>query len=395
MRDLLAIIGLALASCFAVGLLGTALLYLVRRKSLRYQLTIAILLPVLAVVATVMINVRLMFASGHDSAVILIALATALILAVLGAWLVTRRIVRASREVGAGLDQLVADTSQGMPNPLPGGPSHAAGVPQELAKVIDDLSDTRRTLAESRARERAAEQSRRQLVTFMSHDLRTPLAGLTALAEGLEDGVIADVPRALSQLRSTVSRLSVLVDDLFALSRVQGPDTCKPFMPVTVTELVSDVVSEAAASAAANGVQLNTDLPGDDRLAVSGSADDLARALTNLLTNAVRHTCPGCTVRLEAGRTKDAEVLVAVVDECGGIPEGDLGRVFDPGWRGMPSRKADGGAGLGLAIARAVVESHKGSISARNVAGWLPVRYRPAGPAQPQWSGMSTSLPRT
>ena len=385
MRDLLAIIGLALASCFAVGLLGTALLYLVRRKSLRYQLTIAILLPVLAVVATVMINVRLMFASGHDSAVILIALATALILAVLGAWLVTRRIVRASREVGAGLDQLVADTSQGMPNPLPGGQSHAAGVPQELAKVIDDLSDTRRTLAESRARERAAEQSRRQLVTFMSHDLRTPLAGLTALAEGLEDGVIADVPRALSQLRSTVSRMSVLVDDLFALSRVQGPDTSKPFMPVSVTELVSDVVSEAAASAAANGVQLNTDLPGDDRLAVSGSADDLARALTNLLMNAVRHTCPGGTVRLEAGRTKDAEVLVAVVDECGGIPEGDLGRVFDPGWRGMPSRKADGGAGLGLAIARAVVESHKGSISARNVAGGC--RFDIALPAQPNLSG--------
>lgn len=386
MSDLLAIIGLALASCSAVGLLGGALLYLVRRKSLRYQLTIAILLPVLAVVATVMINVRLMFASGHDSAVILIALATALILAVLGAWLVTRRIVRASREVGVGLDQLVADTSEGMPNPLPSGQSNTAGAPQELAKVLDDLSDTRRTLAESRARERAAEQSRRQLVTFMSHDLRTPLAGLTALAEGLEDGVIADVPRALSQFRSTVSRMSVLVDDLFALSRVQGPDASKPLMPVSVTELVSDIVSEAAASAAANGVQLSTDLPDDDRLAVSGSADDLARAVTNLVTNAVRHTCSGGTVRLEASRTKDAEVVVAVIDECGGIPEGDLGRVFDAGWRGTPSRsKAHGGAGLGLAIALAVVESHNGSISARNVAGGC--RFDIALPAQPSVSG--------
>jgi signal transduction histidine kinase len=384
--DLLAVISLALASCFAVGLLGTALLYLVRRRSLRYQLTIAILLPVLAVVATVMINVRLMFASGHDSAVILIALATALMLAVLGAWLVTRRIVRASREVGAGLDQLVADTSEGMPNSLAGGQSNAAGAPQELAKVLNDLSDTRRTLAESRARERAAEQSRRQLVTFMSHDLRTPLAGLTALAEGLEDGVIADVPRALSQVRSTVSRMSVLVDDLFALSRVQGPDASKPSMPVSVTELVSDIVSEAAASAAANGVQLSTDLPDDDRLAVSGSADDLARALTNLVTNAVRHTCSGGTVRLEASRTKAAEVLVAVIDECGGIPEGDLGRVFDAGWRGTPSRsKAHGGAGLGLAIALAVVESHNGSISARNVAGGC--RFDIALPAQPSLSG--------
>jgi signal transduction histidine kinase len=384
-NDFPAIVGLALGTCLAVGLLGTALLHLVRRKSLRYQLTIAILLPVIAVVATVMINVRLMFASGHDSAVILIALSTALILAALGGWLVMRRIVRASREVGAGLDQLLADTSEGPPHSPPGGQTNPPEVPQELAKVIDDLADTRRTLAQSRARERAVEESRRELVTFMSHDLRTPLAGLRALAEGLEDGVIADVPRALSQLRSTVWRMSVLVDDLFALARVQGPDSAKPRMPVSVTELVSDVASEASASAMANDVQLRTDLPADDRLAVLGSADDLARALDNLVANAVRHTRAGGTVRLEGGRGKDAEVLVAVIDQCGGIPEGDLARVFDAGWRGNPSRsKEDGGAGLGLAIARAVVESHNGSITVHNVPGGC--RFDVALPAQPSLS---------
>ena len=384
MNDLLAIVGLALATCLAVGLLGTALLYLVRRKSLRYQLTIAILLPVIAVVATVMINVRLMFASGHDSAVILIALSTALILAALGAWLVMRRIVRASHEVGAGLDQLVADTSEGATHSLPAVQTNPAEVPRELAKVIDDLADTRRTLAQSRARERAAEESRRELVTFMSHDLRTPLAGLRALAEGLEDGVITDVPRALSQLRSTVWRMSVLVDDLFALARVQGPDSAKPRMPVSVTELVSDIASEAAASAVANDVQLHTDLPVDDRLAVLGSADDLARALDNLVANAVRHTHAGGTVRLKGSRGTD-EVLVAVVDECGGIPESDLARVFDAGWRGNPSRSnEDGGAGLGLAIARAVVESHSGRIAVHNLPGGC--RFDVVLPAQPSLS---------
>jgi hypothetical protein len=110
-KDLLAIIALAVCTCLAVGLVGAAALHLVRRKSLRYQLTIATLLPVLAVVATVMINVRLMFISGHDSTVILIGLVTAVLLAVLGAWLVLRRITRASRQVGVGLQQLVADTS--------------------------------------------------------------------------------------------------------------------------------------------------------------------------------------------------------------------------------------------------------------------------------------------
>jgi len=325
---------------------------------------------VLAVVATVMINVRLMFISGHDSTVILIGLVTAVLLAVLGAWLVLRRITRASRQVGVGLQQLVADTSLTHDGTDPDQDSLAgrtAAAPQELAAVIRDLAETRRTLAESRARERAAEQSRRELVSFMSHDLRTPLAGLRALAEGLEDGVISDVPRALSHLRSTVGRMTGLVDDLFALSRVQG-GPAKPQSLVSLTELISDVASESAATAAAQGVLLTADLPPDDRLAVRGSADDLARALANLVTNAIRHTEAGGDVRLAAGR-EDGQIRVAVTDGCGGIPEESLDRVFEAGWRGTPSRGDDGGAGLGLAITRGVVESHDGRIAVRNVEG--------------------------
>jgi signal transduction histidine kinase len=201
----------------------------------------------------------------------------------------------------------------------------------------------------------------------MSHDLRTPLAGLRALAEGLEDGVISDVPRALSHLRSTVGRMTGLVDDLFALSRVQG-GPAKPQSLVSLTELISDVASESAATAAAQGVLLTADLPLDDRLAVRGSADDLARALANLVTNAIRHTEAGGDVRLAAGR-EDGQIRVAVTDGCGGIPEESLDRVFEAGWRGTPSRGDDGGAGLGLAIARGVVESHDGWISVHNVEG--------------------------
>jgi signal transduction histidine kinase len=372
MNDLLAIIALTVGTCLAVGLVGAMVMHLVRRKSLRYQLTIATLLPVLAVVATVMINVRLMFISGHDSTVILIGLVTSVLLAVLGAWLVLRRITRASRQVGVGLQQLVADTSltnDTTASDPDSGAVRSAAAPQELAAVIRDLAETRRTLAESRARERAAEQSRRELVSFMSHDLRTPLAGLRALAEGLEDGVISDVPRALSHLRSTVGRMAVLVDDLFALSRVQGGPV-KPQSLVSLTELISDVASESAATAAVQGVLLTADLPLDDRLAVRGSADDLARALANLVTNAIRHTESGQGVRLEASRAEDGHIRVAVIDGCGGIPEASLPRVFDAGWRGTPSRGGDdGGAGLGLAITRGVVESHDGRIAVRNVEG--------------------------
>jgi signal transduction histidine kinase len=349
-------------------LIGLFLLHLLRYRSLRQQLTIATLLPVVAVATTVLINVQLMFLSAHDSLVILIALLVSLLLAALGAWLVVRRISRASRRVGAGLHQLVSDSASG--TSVVADSVETAAAPRELAQVLDDLAETRRTLAESRARERAAEQSRQELVSFMSHDLRTPLAGLRALSEGLEDGVINDVPRAMSHLRATVARMSVLVDDLFALSRVQGTREARPLTMVSLTELISDVAIESAATARAQGVRLEVDLPDNDRLAVLGSSDDLARALTNLTTNAIRHTDPGLRVRLEGRRSDDGHIRVAIIDSCGGIPEASLPRVFDAGWRGTPSRSGDdGGAGLGLAIARGVVESHGGEILVSNVEG--------------------------
>ena len=153
----------------------------------------------------------------------------------------------------------------------------------------------------------------------MSHDLRTPLAGLRALSEGLEDGVINDVPRAMSQLRATVARMSVLVDDLFALSRVQGTREAKPQTMVSLTELISDVATESTATARSQGVHLEVNLPENDRLAVLGSSEDLARALTNLTTNAIRHTDPELLVRLEGRRTDDGHIRVAIIDSCGGI----------------------------------------------------------------------------
>ena len=175
MTDLLIIIGLTLASRIAVGLIGLFLLHLVRYRSLRQQLTIATLLPVVAVATTVLINVQLMFLSAHDSLVILIALVVSLLLAALGAWLVVRRISGASRRVGAGLHQLVSDSASG--TSVVADSVETAAAPRELAQMLDDLAETRRTLAESRTRERCRAVPP-ELVSFMSHDLRTPLAGL-------------------------------------------------------------------------------------------------------------------------------------------------------------------------------------------------------------------------
>ncbi len=368
MNDIAAILGLTLAGCLAVGLIGAILLHLVRRRSFRHVLTMATLIPVVAVVVTVLINVRFMFLSTHDSVVVLVALGASLVLAVLAAAVVTRRVVQASREFGAGLHLLVADTTSSAAASTATG--KAAVLPTELAQLVSDLAETRLTLAQSRERERVAEQSRRELVSFMSHDLRTPLAGLRAIAEGLEDGVIVDPQRALVQMRGTVDRMSGLVDDLFALSRIQGPPQAKPETMVSLTELLTDVTGELAASALAHKVDLQLDVPSDDRLAVLGAPDDLARAVANLVANAIRHTEPGARVALVGRRTDGGGVQVAVIDGCGGIPEASLHRVFDTGWRGTPSRTGDeGGAGLGLSIAKGVVQSHAGEIAVHNVEG--------------------------
>lgn len=370
MNDLLVIAGLSVGACLVVGLLGALLLRAIRRASLRYQVAVATLLPVLAVAATVLLNVRLMFLSPHDTGVVLLALGIALVMAVTGGWLVTRHLSVASRRLTDSVGLLVSDSRGGSAG-VPGGPDETAGepagLPVELARVERELAEARRTLAESRNRERAAEQSRRELVSFMSHDLRTPLAGLRALAEGMEDGVITDVPGALQHFRATVARMTVMVDDLFALSRVQGPPEPRELSLVALSELVCDVASEAEATARTAGVRLEVSVPEDDNLAVLGRHDDLSRALGNLVSNAIRHTEPQQSVLVSATRGEDGSVRVAVRDGCGGIPDDHLVRVFDTGWRGSPARgSADGGAGLGLAIARGVVQSHSGQIAVRN-----------------------------
>src|SRR6187402_326415 len=137
MTDLLLIAGLTLIACVAIGLLGALLLRAIRRSSLRYQVAVATLIPVLAVAATVVINVELMFLSAHDTTVILLALGIALVLAVVGAWLVSRRFSLASRRLEDTVGLLVSD-SRAAPTPeVEASDTRAAdhSLPAELARV--------------------------------------------------------------------------------------------------------------------------------------------------------------------------------------------------------------------------------------------------------------------
>jgi signal transduction histidine kinase len=367
-RDTVSILALTTLWTLVVAAIGGAILWQFRRRSLRTTMIVAALAPMAAALAAVLQSVRAMFISSHDSLVVLWTLAFSALLGLVMSVLLGHWISAGSRDVGRRLRHL------GTSYEAPVGASGA--VPAELAALRDELELTRRKLAASHDRERALEASRRELVAFMSHDLRTPLAGLRAVAEGLEDGVVDDVPGALRQMRATVDRMTGLVDDLFELSRLSAPPTPRRRSAVSLRELAEDVAGENAEHARASGVRLAVSTPSDDdRLAVQGNADELTRAVTNLVGNAIRHTTPGGTVTLAVDREPDGRVRLAVTDGCGGIPEDDLGRVFDIGWRGDVQRTpSDRGGGLGLAIARGVVESHDGEIAVSNVPGGCTFR---------------------
>lgn len=361
MSDLVFMLTATAASCLGVGVLGWLVLHATRRRSVTLAVVICALVPMVAVIVAVQVNVRAMFLSDHDAEVIAIVLTTAAVLALVLAVVLGRRIAAGSRSLGKRLNRLTEEYA--------GEPADSERpASAELATLTAQLDEVHRKLAESRAREQALEASRRDLVAALSHDLRTPLAGIRALAEGLEDGVVADVPQALAQLRANTDRMARMADDLFELSRLRSVPRNRRDSLVSMRELADDVIAEMRPEAEATGVRLQCDL--STRLAVRGDGGELTRALANLLSNAVRHTPAGGEVTV-AGAAVDNSVVLSVRDGCGGIAAEDLSRLFDVGWRGDPGRGGNGqpGSGLGLAIVREVMEAHGGTVGVGNVEG--------------------------
>ena len=176
-------------------------------------------------------------------------------------------------------------------------------VPQELARLHAELARSSARLAEARRRERALDASRRELVAWVSHDLRTPLAGMRAIAEALEDRVVDDpetIARYHTTLRDEAERFSGLVDDLFELSRTQAGVLQLEFDNVSLGDLVSDALAGATVAAEAKGVRLEGRLVGPPP-ELGAAAPEVLRVLRNLLENAIRHTPGDGAVIVEAG----------------------------------------------------------------------------------------------
>lgn len=216
-----------------------------------------------------------------------------------------------------------------------------------------------RLAMEDRSR-RQVEEARRGLVAAASHDLRTPLASLRLLVEAIDDGVAgADRDRYLAEIRTHVGVLSDLVEDLFELSRIEAGDISWTMRRVEFGDLIGETVAAFRTAAAERGVNLAADLPRGEVVA-EADAERVQRVLFNLIQNAIRHTPADGSVTVRARRGAEG-VEVEVADSGEGVPAGEGERVFDAFYRGDSSR-GEGGAGLGLAISRAIVEAHGGRI---------------------------------
>jgi signal transduction histidine kinase len=359
MPDLLVVVLLAAGSSLVVALLGLAALRLLSRRSLVLSTTVVALIGVLSVLAAALVAARSMFLSSHDLGVLLVVCLVSGAVGVLTAVVLARAVVAGSKALGVAASSMVDGAYT----------SAAGSLPGELAALDRKLAETSQRLATSRDRERALESSRRELVSWISHDLRTPLAGIRAMAEALEDGMAGDdetVARYHAGLRREADRLAGMVDDLFELSRINASSLSLTLEEVSLSDLVSDALASAAAVASAKGVLLEGG-PYGDLPPVEGSVRELGRVLRNLLSNAIRHTPVDGVVSVRAG-VDGVGAYLEVSDACGGIPSEDLPRVFDIAFRGTAARTPgdDGGAGLGLAIARGLVEAHRGDISIEN-----------------------------
>lgn len=350
-----ALIAIAVGWAGAVGLLSLAIAQLVRRQSLRWAFVLVAVSGVFALVAAFVGTARAMFLSSHDFGVVLWVSGVAGFVSLAFALLVSRHPVQASRSLQAATRRLGETGTFVAPT----------GTPAELTAVSSQLADASIRLAASRERERKLEASRRELVAWVSHDLRTPLAGLRAMAEALEDGMVDDPQRYYAQMSLTVDRMTRMVDDLFELSRIHAGTLQLSMETVLLDEAIGEAIAVSAPVARARGVRLGgTAEPG---VAVQADPRELSRMIMNLVTNAIRHTPTDGIVEV-TGRAVERGVEVSVSDACGGIPEEDLGRVFDVAWRGSNARtpEVDVGSGLGLAIVRGIAEAHRGSVRVDN-----------------------------
>jgi signal transduction histidine kinase len=342
------VIVFALVVSVSTLVVGIALALALRRlPTVRVQLAGLALLAVGLPLAAVILGGLVMF-HMHDDVKILAVAAASASTALAAAWLVGAQIGRRIRGLEAAAEELsCGELKARAPTEAPRELAHLAAAFNTMAANIEALFD-----------------ARRQLVAWASHDLRTPVASIQAMLDAVQDG-LATPEEYLPALRQQTRTLATLVDDLFELARIDAGSLTLELRETQPSPLVAHCVRGLEAEARARQVHLATQLeePLPD---VRCAPEHVQRVLFNLVTNALRHTPSDGSIVVRAQR-RVRELEVSVEDTGVGLSAQAQERMFERFWRGDASRtRANGGAGLGLAIAQGFIEAQGGRIWAEN-----------------------------
>jgi signal transduction histidine kinase len=351
----------ALISALA-GYLAYRLGWINFSPALRWTLLGGYALASLLTFFNVWFSAQMMFASQHDLllAIVLLVFAGGMAM-VLGYFLsstVTERIhlLKSAAEQLAGGDLQTRVPVQGR---------------DEVATLANTFNQMAEQLQAADQKQRELESLRRDLIAWVSHDLQTPLTSIRAILEALSDGIVEEpetIKRYLNTAQRDVRSLSALIDDLFQMAQLDAGGFPLHRAEASLSDLISDTLESFTELAKQGEITLEGNVDSDvDPVRMDTQA--IGRALNNLIGNALRHTPPGGRVSVWVRRTGQA-VVVTVSDTGEGIREEDLPHIFERFYRGEKSRnRGTGGAGLGLAIARGIVQAHGGDIRVESKIG--------------------------
>jgi len=360
MTSLLILVPAGVATVLAAhGIVGAR----ARIGGLRRQFALLAGVAAAQLAIAVAVFVELMFVSGHDAYfTVLVAGYTG----ALGLWAGRLLGRRALADVDAVRTTLEA-VGQGRRDVQTNLAGH-----DELARLGADVDAMVAKLA-------AEERARRGLIASVSHDLRTPLTLLRLLVDAIDDDVITDPAMRreyLERVSTNLHALSALIEDLFELSRLEAGDIRWSMERVLLDELVQETIDAMRPQAEAEAVAMRAELA--PRLAAAqANPEQIQRVLFNLIQNAIRHTPPDGSVVVRAAPASAGAIEIEVADSGPGIARDERDRVFEPFFQGGDrAARSDGGAGLGLAISRAIVEAHGGRIWLADAERGTCVRFR-------------------
>jgi signal transduction histidine kinase len=322
--------------------------------SLARQFALAVSVAVAPVLVALVVFGLLMVISGDAALLVAAIVAAAGVLAVVGAAMFGRQIVGDVEAIRRGLEAVRAGDRQVRIS------TAADDELRQLATSANDMIE--QLLLQEKARNQA-DSARRDLVAAVSHDLRTPITSLRLLAEAIGDDIVSGEQRRsyVERMRTHIHALSALIDDLFELSRLEAGDINWSLQRVPLGELVGETIEAMRVQAEAKRVRVLSNLPAE-LVPAQGNPEQLQRVLFNLIQNAIRHTPADGSVVVRAEPTA-AGVEIEVADSGDGIAEDEREHVFTAFYRGGADTARTGeGAGLGLAVSRAIVEAHGGRI---------------------------------